>query len=353
MVPDVVIPRPDTLQVGWGWFQILLSLTFVVHLLLMNALFGGAVVSFLGGLRKRGAGSTAAQDTSRKVPTLVALTVNAGVAPLLFLQVLYGHLFYTSSVVMAGWWFAIIPLLIIGYYAAYGAALKYNSPLRPLWSLLVVLILAFIAFMFVNNNTMALTPGAWGRWFEASDGSLLNLGEPTLWARWLHMLIGAVAVGGLFVALIHERKVRAGDAGAAAARDWALPFFTHGSLAEMATGIWWLIVLPEDVMRQFMGGSIVASILLPLGVLLGVYAVVMGFQKKVYAATIFTVATVLVMALMREVVRFAYLDGVFHPGDLAVDPQISPLILFLAMLAVGIVCVVTMLKLAARAGKEA
>jgi len=65
------------------------------------------------------------------------------------------------------------------------------------------------------------------------------------------------------------------------------------------------------------------------------------------------VLTVLVMALMREVVRFGYLDGVFHPGDLVVEPQISPLIFFLAMFAVGIGCVVYMLKLASRAGKEA
>ncbi|MEZ4386960.1 MAG: hypothetical protein R3D98_05180 [Candidatus Krumholzibacteriia bacterium] len=352
MAPDALIPRPDTLQVGWGWFQVLLTVTFVLHVLLMNALVGGAVITWLGGLR-RGAGADAARDTSRTVPTLVALTVNAGVAPLLFLQVLYGHLFYTSSVVMAGWWFAIIPVLIIGYYAAYGVSLRYHGGLRPALAGLVVLALLAIGFLFVNNNTLALVPARWTAWFARPDGASLNLGEPTLWPRWLHMMIGAVAVGGLFVAFLQDRKARRGDARAAAARDWALPFFTHGSLAQMAVGLWWIMALPDPVMKRFMGGNPLASVLLVVGIGLAVWAVVSGFQKKVTLAVVATVLTVLVMALMREVVRFAYLDGVFHPGDLEVVPQTSPLILFLAVFVVGIGCVAYMLRLAARAGKEA
>ena len=109
-----LIPRPDALPVGWLWFQILLTLTFVLHLLMMNALVGGSLLALLGGVRRSGPAAMAARDIAHRIPTLVALTVNLGVAPLLFLQVLYGHLFYTSSIVMAAWWFAIIPLLLVG-----------------------------------------------------------------------------------------------------------------------------------------------------------------------------------------------------------------------------------------------
>ncbi len=352
-MPDALIPTPDALPVGWGWFQVLLTVTFVLHVLMMNAMFGGAVVTLLGGLRRDGAAAPAARDAAGRVPTLVALTVNAGVAPLLFLQVLYGHLFYTSSIVMASWWFAIIPVLIIGYYAAYLVYFRYDSGLRPLFSLVAVLMLLFVSFMFANNNTLALTPDRWAVWFDDPGGVRLNLGEPQLWPRWLHMVIGAVAVGGLFVALLQDNRARRGQAGAAAARDWALRFFTHGTLAQMAVGVWWLMALRDDVMRQFMGGSPFASALLLLGLATGVYAVVLGFQKKIRAAAVLVVITVVIMALMREVVRFGYLDGVFHPRELAVEPQISPLILFLVVFAVGIGCVAYMLKLAARAGKEA
>jgi hypothetical protein len=59
------------------------------------------------------------------------------------------------------------------------------------------------------------------------------------------------------------------------------------------------------------------------------------------------------MAVMREYVRFGYLKEYFTPGDLKVETQISPMILFLVTFVVGIGCVWYMLKLAANAGKEA
>lgn len=350
-MPTHLIPQPDALQVGWGWFQVLLTATFTAHILLMNAMFGGAVVVLLGAGRSR-AGAPAARDMAGRVPTLVALAVNAGVAPLLFLQVLYGHLFYTSSILMARWWLAIIPLLIVGYYAAYAVYYRYETPLRPLWSALAVGLLLYVSFMFANNNTLALTPGRWAAGFQDPSGAWLNLGEPTLWPRWLHMMVGAVAVGGLFAALIQDARARRGIEGAAAARDWALRFFTHGSLIQMAVGLWWLMALRDDVMRRFMGGSPLAAALLLAGIAAGVWAVVLGFRGKVRSAAAWLVATVAVMAVMREIVRFGYLDGVFHPGDLAVVPQVSPLVLFLAVFAVGIGCVVYMLKLAFRAAEE-
>ena len=352
MPPHLLIPRPDALQVGWGWFQVLLTVTFTAHILLMNAMFGGAVVTLLGAWRPSGPGVPAARDMAGRVPTLVALAVNAGVAPLLFLQVLYGHLFYTSSILMARWWLAIIPILITAYYAAYIVHYRYETPLRRLASLVAVGLLLYVSFMFANNNTLALTPERWAAGFADPSGAWLNLGEPTLFPRWLHMMVGAVAVGGLFAALIQDGRARRGVSEAAAARDWALRFFTHGSLIQMVAGLWWLMALREDVMRRFMGGSPLASGLLVAGIAAGVWAVVLGFQKKVRPAAVWLVATVAVMALMRETVRFGYLEGVFHPGQLAVAPQASPLILFLAVFAAGIGCVAYMLKLAFRAAEE-
>lgn len=353
MAPDALIPTPDTLQVDWGWFQVLLTLTWVIHILIMNALFGGSVVSLIGGLRKTGPAAMAAQTTATKVPTLIALTVNAGVAPLLFMQVLFGHFFYTSSVVMANWWFAVIPILILGYYAAYRVALKYDGSGRNFLSVVVLVALLYVSFMFVTNSVLALKPDAWTAYFEHPDGSVLPLNDATLWPRWLHMVFGAIAVGGLFVAFLQDLKVRRGDTHATAARDWALPFFNYGSLVTIVIGFWWLMALPKPVMMRFMGQDMISTGLLTIGLVIGILAVVLGFMKKVRPAAVVTVLTVIVMALMRESVRLGYLDGLFHPSELKVTPQISPMILFVGVFLIGIVCVIYMLKLAARAGKAA
>ncbi len=354
MHPSSLVPVPDAIPVAWPWFQILLTATFVVHVLFMNAMFGGAAIVLVGAATGRGPGLAAAKHASAKVPLLVAFAVNAGVAPLLFLQVLYGHLVYTSSILMAGWWLSIIGILILAYYGAYLLSRRFDAlgGARVVVAAFVALLLLVISFFFSNNMTLALTPDRWTAYFAHPDGSFLNLGEPTLWARWLHMVVGALAVGGLFVALVLDNHVRQGDCEAVATRDWALMIFAVASLAEMLVGLWWLMALPRPVMMRFMGGSPSASALLMLGVAAGTAAVVVAFLKRVRLAVALLVATVLVMALMREVVRFAYLDGVFHPRELAVTPQISPLILFLAVFVVGAGCVIFMLKLAARAGRE-
>ena len=103
-----LIPLPDPIPVPWGWFKVLLILTFVLHLVLMNLMLGGGLLALFRLLR----GGSPPRE-ARSLPILVALTINLGVPPLLFLQVLFGHLFYTSSVLMAVWWISIIPVLMM------------------------------------------------------------------------------------------------------------------------------------------------------------------------------------------------------------------------------------------------
>ncbi len=150
---ESIIPSVDAIPVHWLWFELLLILTFFIHMVLMNFLLGGTLLSvwdlLLGKPVKKASGA---------LPTLVALTVNFGVPPLLFVQVLYGHLFYSSSVMVAVPWILVIPILILAYYAAYIFVRKAES--APGWSkgalVITSLFLLYIAFIFVNNNTLAI-----------------------------------------------------------------------------------------------------------------------------------------------------------------------------------------------------
>lgn len=354
MNPADLIPAPDALPVPWGWFQILLTVTFVLHLLFMNAMLGGTIIAFVGGLR--GArGLATAREASTKLPFSVAFAVNAGVAPLLFLQVLYGHFVYSSSILMARWWLSIIGVLIVAYYAVYAYRDRFERGRGARQGLvgLAMVLLLYISFLFTNNWTLAVAPGQWSAYFARPDGSLLNLGEPTLWARWLHMVVGSVAIAGLVLAHFAQRQVRRGDGQAALRVREGLGWFRWATLAQVGLGSWWLMTLRPDVMKLFMGGSPLGSALLGLGVLLTAAALVTGFRGRLGATTLLAVLLMLVMALMREIVRAGDLAPYFRPADLAVRTEISPLILFLVVFAIGIGTVVHMLRLAARAGKEA
>lgn len=353
MQPAGLIPTPDAIPVGWGWFQVLLTVTFVLHVVFMNLMLGGTIIALFNSLKGTAGNLAVARYASKKLPFAVALAVNAGVAPLLFLQVIYGHFVYTSSILMAAAWLSIIGLLILAYYGLYLFNYKFASwgAARNLLVGLAALILLYIGFLFTNNWTLALSPEKWGAYFAQPGGTLWNLDEPTLWPRYLHMVLGAVAVGGLGLAGFGQfRQARGVDS--TALIDQGISWFKWTTLVQMGIGVWWLIALREDAMKLFMGGNLVATAAFGAGFLLAIVSLLLGFLKKVWPAVWSTVGTLLAMAVMREYVRYGYLREHFTPGQLKVETQYSSLILFLAVFVVGIGCVWYMLKLAANAGKE-
>lgn len=353
MNASALIPTPDAIPVGWGWFQVLLTVTFVLHLIFMNLMLGGTIIALINSLKGRADNLVVAKYAAKKLPISIALAVNAGVAPLLFLQVLYGHLVYTSSILMAVAWLSIILLLILAYYGMYLFNYKFESwgQGRNVLVGLAALIMLYIGFLFTNNMTLAMNPQNWVAYFESPGGTLLNLGEPTLWPRYLHMVLGALAVGGLGLAAFGRfRQSRGVDSTVLMGQGMA--WFKWTTLVQVGIGTWWLMALPRETMKLFMGGNMIATAAFGLGFILALAALAAGFLKRVWTTVWLTVGTMLVMAVMREYVRYGYVREYFTPDQLEVQTQYSSLILFLASFVIGIGCVWYMLKLAANAGKE-
>jgi hypothetical protein len=101
-------------------------LTFVLHLLFVNTMLGTGIIALVSHLKKPKTDLPVSADISKKLPYTIAFTVNMA-TPLLFLQVLYGHFFYVSSVLMAVYWILIIALLLIAYHSAYIYDFKYAA----------------------------------------------------------------------------------------------------------------------------------------------------------------------------------------------------------------------------------
>jgi len=125
MADFVVIPDVDPIPLPAPvWLlKALLLLTFLLHIIPMNLVLGGGLTSFVTEVLGRRRGSEyhlrLARSFARMIPVAVAFAITLGVAPLLFLQVLYGQLFYTSTILMAWPWLAVIALVILGYYGFY------------------------------------------------------------------------------------------------------------------------------------------------------------------------------------------------------------------------------------------
>jgi hypothetical protein len=208
------------------------------------------------------------------------------------------------------------------------------------------LILLFVGFLFSSNWTLSTTPERWGAYFSHAGGTFWNLGEPTLWPRYLHMVLGALAVTGMAWAVWAWYRQKRGGPDAAPRIKEGLKLFWVFTAVQAVLGLVWLITLPKEVMMLFMGGSMYASALLVLGLALAIGLIIMAIKGRLWATFWALVITLLVMILMRDVVRGGYLASVFTVDDLPLKLTISPLILFLVTFVVGLGVLAWMIKVA-------
>ena len=327
--PDVLpIPAPPVI------FLVLLITVFTIHLIFMNLLLGGTLLgaaSYFTG-RKNPYHRILSQKLFKFMPAVIAITVNFGVAPLLFVQVLYGHLFYSSSILLASAWFSVIPLVILGYYGTYTLRFKWErvKSMRASLILGTVLVFTVIPFIFVNNLSLLEKPAGWlAHYFLNPASGSFNWGDPSMYPRYLHVLFGAVAVAGMWITIIGIR----GKSGAADWSNWAVEYgkkiFIHATLANIIIGMWFLISHPEKIMMLFAGadayatGQFILSILFITAALAMMYRMSGTERKKgyVYTAAGILAGTIIIMIVMRQTLRAAYLEPHFKIDDMPVEPQ--------------------------------
>lgn len=334
------IPAADTIPVAWGWFQFLLLLTFPLHLLAMNAMVGGLAIGVIQQFRGGEMQTRLAHRIAVSLPLAVAFAVNFGVAPLLFLQVLYGHFVYTSSVLMGLFWISVVPVLIVAYYGAYIYDFKFTAlGASARWLGLLVLVLFFcIGYFFVNNMLLMTLPEQFAQYFHNRDGSLLVSGENEFLPRYLHMMTGAIAVGGLFTALLGRFRAARNPALADHANQVGMNTFFVMTIINVGIGIWYLISLPREQMLLFMGRNLGATICFILALCLAVALLVAAYRKNLALTLIGTIIIVYLMSFLRAWLRADLLAPYFNLGQLQVTPQYSPMVLFVVCLIGGIVC---------------
>jgi hypothetical protein len=341
---------PNPLPAPYWIFKLLLIVTFVLHILAMNSLLGGAVLALAAKWRSknRELGNRIFVDMSKKLPVLLPATITLGIAPLLFLQVLYGQFFYASSIVVAWPWFLVLVLLTTAYYGFYYSSFKSGQdPGKAATVSSVSLILIFlIGFIYSNNLTLSQSPLRWKtKYFANPNGWNLNLAEPTLIPRFLHFMVAAVAVGGLLLVFLAFARWNQD-------REYARSIFRLGgkafmfaTMAQFVVGIWFLVSLPRNLRMMLLGQNVIALILLAMGVLGGIAAIFLmsealraenvSFAAK-YVSTVVAVV-IAAMAVVRDMLRDAYLAPYYRPGQFAVKTQWSVFPLFLALFVGGVI----------------
>ncbi len=359
MMQPSLIPTvdPNPLPAPYWVFKLLLIVTFVLHIIAMNFMLGGAVLALASKWRSK-TGEAANRiffDLAKKLPVLLPATITLGIAPLLFVQVLYGRFFYTSSILMAWPWFLVLVFLTVAYYGYYYISFRSGHDTGTASKVLLgsTILIFLIGFVFSNNITLSQTPARWGaKYFADPGGWNLNLSEPTLIPRFLHFFVAAVAVGGLllvFMALANWKRDREY---ARQLLQFGGKAFMYATMAQIVVGVVFLVSLPRDMRMLFMGDNPLATLLLLVG-LLGAIAAIFVMsdalrKESIRVAAYYVPGIVAVviagMSVMRDILRDAYLKPYLHPEEFAVKTQWSVLPLFLALFVAGVILWLVMMR---------
>lgn len=359
MIPDAdPLPLPAPVPL----LKFLLLLTMTLHLVAMNFIVGGGVAALWAFLKAKGEGGdnlffhTLSQRLVRMLPIGISFTVSLGVAPLLFVQVMYGQFFYTATILVAWAWLAVVGLLIVSYFCSYTVALKYEDigSRGPFLIALSVVIFFLVGFIMSDHSLLALNPQKWGgEYGDIHYGLNLFFREMSLFPRYLHFMVGALAVGGMYIVVDGFYRHRKGDESyGTRAMQFGSMWLVIPTLSQFLFGPLFLFTLPSEVRGLFLGGSLLATGLLGTGIALGLVGAILLLMGSIspkpapvaLTGSVFIVLTVAIMVIVRQLVREAYLKPHFQLSALTVVPQWTVLLAFAIILVVGLAIIGYMIK---------
>lgn len=319
------VPGPPALLVS------LWLVTFFLHLLCVNAALGGAIFAALL--------PASLSRAPRRAVTLflaeinswaVSLAITFAVAPLLFLQTLYGRFFYTATVLVAPVWLGLLVLLLLAYYLNWAAKFRLRAG-KDGTLLLAASALLYLAIAAIQTSVhlISVQPSLWSAFLARPA---LVLWDPTFLPRFLHFVIAAVTMAAILPAAFPKSL---GQAAPEAAR-FGLFVALVATGAQFAVGLWLLGVLPPAVLKGLMTGGVAKMAPLGLGILTGLAllgllvraAATPGNARLARVVLGHFVAAALFMVMSRHQVRDLYLSAVRASERLAVAPQWGVLALF-------------------------
>ena len=198
---------PFGFPLATAFYLTLFVTTLVLHVLFMNyVLAGTAWLAWSIVIGRVRLGSKSVDISKREpatsesiladwIPTMLSGAITAGVAPLLFIQILYQREFYTANLLLFNRWMSILPVLIVGFYSLYvlrsNWLTKRSSLVKTLTGLLPFLCVAFVAYSWTENHLLSVnSPEQW-RAFYAEDKEIYF--EPQIIPRLAVWGLGSIA----------------------------------------------------------------------------------------------------------------------------------------------------------------
>ena len=355
-------------------FLVLGVVTFALHMTAVNVMLGTLGLSAWGSFSQNPYWQRLAGALGTTAKVAVSIAIVLGVAPLLFVQVIYDPFWYTSNVISAWWLLGFLAILTVAYLALYrfyglnhqyaedGSALPIQgAPQGGLWlvgSFILMVTCGVIMHAVVNQS---LQPGEWMNWYAPEgvvDPHGRELHSITI-ARVAFFLLLSIPVTAGWLFGMRRYLLSAGE------EDYGYIDFIEnlahnmariGSLLVLLAGAAWMMTLPES-MVWFR-----SSLWMLLGLIPLAYFGAMSFIQKKRVLCIFcnymafgmTLIMAIVLAALREVLRFVTLLEAAGWDALAYKVNMdwsSTVIFFVTFLVVGGLNLTYLLALAWKSGQ--
>lgn len=151
-----------------AFYLVLYLGTMMLHIVPMNYVLAGSSYLALLGVWETARGGVSeshqaiAAGMRDWMPFALSIAITAGVAPLLFLQVLYKEPFYTANLLLLHRWMAILPVLIVAFYLLYLQKSKRfvarPAAVRMLVSVGIFGCFGFVAWSWTENHLLSTQP---------------------------------------------------------------------------------------------------------------------------------------------------------------------------------------------------
>jgi hypothetical protein len=269
MDPQIVIaPVVGPLPAPFWFIQFFKVVGFTLHLIPMGLWF----VGILFAMSARAFGCEHSKRFSarlmRQMPFLIALGINFGIVPLLFVQLAYYQFFYTATILTAWHWLVTIVILIPAYYGVYYYSFGDFSGGKIGWFRTLVGwssagLFMVIGLLMANGFSLMVNveawPELWHKWSVA--GATLGLGnnfaDSALWARWLIVFsLGILTTAAWIVVdtawFFRDKDRQLVEAYRAWTRRCALMLSGVGALVFAAAALWYVFGTLSEATREYM-----------------------------------------------------------------------------------------------------
>jgi hypothetical protein len=107
-----------------------------------------------------------------RLPFMLGAGITAGVAPLLFVQLLYQHRFYTANLLLGPRWLAVVPVLILGFYGLY--IQKVSERFRRRALVISLACFVFVGWSWSELHELMKADPAWHDFYAAGSRMYFN-----------------------------------------------------------------------------------------------------------------------------------------------------------------------------------